>query len=499
MKGFFLVTVWEFWRHLRSRKFLLATFVSPLIFAAILIIPSMYYEQSQVSREQIIGCVELDSTSYSQLLSERLSSQLDAAGSFPRVLLEPILPDTTPEMRHDFLKLETVKVLFDSLEEEYNKIKERRKYHFQRPDSPTKQKLLSESYNEMISTRELRDLAEIDYNRQRSAIDSMVEKAVLNKADSLLKSKRIAGYILVNARTFKEGVVEFHAGQPINFLRIQPLEHALQVMLVEERMQVEGITVSKIQELLKPIIIQELLVEGTTKHEFKFIVTYLPPVMAVLLLFIAIFTSGGFLLSSITSEKSKHVLELLLSSAHPAQLIAGKIIGLGFLGIFQVLLWMLIALLLILVRIIPADDIVFLTFENAGLFLFYFSLGYLLSASVFVGAGALSSLDRSSHSLTQIIRILSVSPIALIILVLISPDSMLVRFLSFIPFLTPAFMVLRTPLGQPPLIDYYISSGIMVVTILLCLFVSARIFRKAGLSPHPPRSVKGILELIQTR
>ena len=499
MKRFVLITVWEFWRYLRSRKFLLATFVSPLIFAAILIIPTMYYEQSQASQEQIIGCVELDSTSYSQLLSERLTGQLDEAGPFPRVLLEPILPDTTPKMRNDFLDLETAKSAFDSLEEAYNKIKERRKYHFQRPDSHTKQKLLSESYDEMIFTRELRDLAEIDYNRQRAAIDSMVQKAVLNKADSLLKSKRIAGYILINARTFKQGIVEFHSEQPINFLRIQPLEHALQVMLVEERMQVEGITVSKIQQLLKPIVIQELLVEGTTKHEFKFMVTYLPPVLAMILLLIAIFTCSGFLLSSITSEKSKHILDLVLSSVHPAQLIAGKIIGLGILGIFQVLVWMIITVMLILVRIIPAEDLVFLSFENAGLFLLYFFLGYLLFASIFVGVGALSSPDRGFRYLTQAIRILLIFPIALVILVLISPDSMLVRFLSFIPFLTPSFMVLRTPLGQPPLIDYYVTSIIMAVFILFFLFVSAKIFRKASLSAHPQWSLKGILELIQAR
>ena len=130
MKRFFLVTIWEFWRHLRSRKFLLATFVSPLISVAIVLIPSFYYEQSQASQEQIIGCVELDSTSYSQLLSERLAGMLDSNQAYPRVLLEPILPDTTAKMHEDFRQLDSSKTILDSLNEAYNKIKERRKYHF---------------------------------------------------------------------------------------------------------------------------------------------------------------------------------------------------------------------------------------------------------------------------------------------------------------------------------------------------------------------------------
>lgn len=497
MKRFFLVTIWEFWRHLLSRKFWLATFVTPLISAGIVLIPSIYYEQSQASQEQIIGCVELDSTSYSQLLSERLAGMLDSNHSYPRVLLEPILPDTTMNMREDFRQLDSSRTVLDSLNEAYNKIKERRKYHFQRPDSNTKQRLLTESYEEMISTRELRDLAEIEYNRLQAKIDSVVESSVLVKADSLLESKRIAGYILINTRTFREGIVEFHSTQPINFLRIQPLEHALQVMLVEERMREEGITVSKIQELLKPIEIQELLVEGSTKHEFKFMATYLAPTIAVIFLFIAIFTSSGFLFSSVTYEKSKHILELLISSVNTTQLISGKITGLGLLGIVQVLIWMFLTLMLILIRVIPAEDITILTFENAGLFLMYFVLGYLLSASVFIGVASLSSIEKGPHHFTQIIRILSVSPIALVVLVLLAPNSMLVRFLSFIPFLTPTFMILRTPLGQPPLVDYYVSSVIMVITIILFLFFSAKIFRKASMTEHPKRSLKGVVELFQ--
>jgi ABC-2 type transport system permease protein len=178
-------------------------------------------------------------------------------------------------------------------------------------------------------------------------------------------------------------------------------------------------------------------------------------------------------------------------------LIAGKITGLGILGIVQVLIWMFLTLLLVLIRVIPAEDITILTLENAGLFLMYFVLGYLLSASIFIGIASLSSIERGPHNFTQIIRILSVSPIALVVLVLLSPNSMLVRFLSFIPFLTPTFMILRTPLGHPPLVDYYVSTIIMVITIVLFLFFSARIFRKGSMTEHPKRSLKGIMELFQ--
>lgn len=499
MKRFFLITAWEFLHRLRSRSFLVATFVMPLLLIAIVVIPSLYYEQAQARQDQVIGCVELDTSAYSQILSERLANAFTPGSSFPRVILEPIVLDTTGRMRVDYQQLNALKRDLDSLNEAYNKIKERRTYLFQRPDSQSKEKLLSESYEEMIYTREQRDLAEIEYNRMQTRMDSLAQKAVLAKADSLLKTKRIAGYLLINSKSFREGVVEFHSEQPINFLRLHPLEQSLQVTLVEERMRQEGITVFKIQELLRPIKIQELLLEGAHKREFRFMATYLAPILAVLFISIAIFTASGYVFNSIASEKSNHVVELLLSSASPWQLIAGKIVGLGLVGIVQILIWMALLAILVFARLMPAYDVVFLTPANAGLFLLYFLLGYLFFASIFIGIAPLSSAGQETHYVTQFLRLLAVVPLVLAILVLLAPNSMLVRFLSFIPFLTPTFMILRTPLGQPPVIDYYVSIAIMVVFIVLFMFFSAKIFRIANLTRRQDLSLRGILELLQAK
>lgn len=497
MRRFWVIAGWEFKRYLRSRSFLLSTFISPIIFAGLIFIPAMYYENSQTSQDQVIGCVEFDTTSYCQLISERLTGNIDLRdGNAPRILLEPIVPDTTAQLRDDFRNLLVAQHRLDSLDEAYNKVKERRKYHFQRSDSPTKTQLLSKSYEEMISTRELRDLAEIEYSRLQSKVDTMVEKAVLGKADSLLQVKRISGYLRIDPGTFQQGVVEFHSEQPINFLRLQPLEQVLQGILVEERMRGEGITVNKIQELLQPIMIQELLLEGSQKHEFKFMVTYLAPVIAILFLFVGIFTSSGFLFRSIVDEKSERVVESLLSSASSFQLVGGKIFGLGLLGLFQVLIWMSMAGLLILINLIPVKDIILLTFENAGLFLLYFLLGYLLFAAIYAGTASVSVNRHDAFQLGQMVRILSLFPLALAILVLLSPNSMLVRFLSFVPFLSPTFMLLRTPLGQPPLLDYYISIGVMLVFIILAVLFAGKIYRAASLIYRKRPSLKSIMEYI---
>ena len=88
----------------------------------------------------------------------------------------------------------------------------------------------------------------------------------------------------------------------------------------------------------------------------------------------AIFTSGGFLFSSVLQEKTNRVIEVLLSYASSRQIMAGKIIGLGFLGLTQVLIWLGITAIFVRFNLFGAASVNFLSLGNALYFLLYFSL-----------------------------------------------------------------------------------------------------------------------------
>ena len=218
-------------------------------------------------------------------------------------------------------------------------------------------------------------------------------------------------------------------------------------------------------------------------------VTYLGPIIVVLFLFIGIFTSSGFLFNSLNSEQSHHIIELMISSARSTQVIFGKLLGLGFLGLLQALIWMGIAAVFVFTELIPSNEVGFLTIRNGVIFVLYFLLGYLFFSAVFISVGLLSSSEDKARHLNQLVRILSIFPIILAILVLESPNSSMIRILSFIPLLTPSLMILRTPLGQPPIVDYGISVAIMLIAIILCLTFAVRIFRMGRLD-HDER-IKG--------
>jgi ABC-2 type transport system permease protein len=293
----------------------------------------------------------------------------------------------------------------------------------------------------------------------------------------MVLKENISGYLLIDSEDFAGGTVEFHSLLPTNFLQIQPLKEAVQSVMVEEKMKQHRVQVDQIREWLKPVQFKEIQLQGEKKEEFNFAINYLGPIVLVLFLFISIFSSSGFLFSGIIKEKINRVIEVLLSSVTHTQLIGGKILGLGLLGIFQILIWYTILLSLIIFNVLHQGEIVFFTLKNIGIFLLYFVLGYLFFASVFVGIGSLFSHEEDAHHLNQFMRMLSIFPIVLALFVLESPNSLLVRILSFIPPLTPTFMILRTPLGNPPPVDHYIAVSIMIISIGIGIVLAGRLFK----------------------
>ena len=499
MRQFFIITWWEFFRHFKSKSFVLATFISPILFALIILIPTLFLNNPASDEPHLVGCVEFDTTRIAQKIRERFNEINVNRKDQTNIKLVTIRSDTSDYLANRFEEQILLKSELDSLNDAYNKIKERRKYIFQKPKTPKRERLLKRTYQELIQTRESRDLIQLDYIRTKATNDSLWRRELIRKADEMLRKQELEGFLLIDTAAFSKGIVEFHSFLPAGFLQIDPIRQAVQVVAVEERLKKEGIWGGKIQEWLEPVKIKEIQLQAGEKKEFNFMVNYLGPIIVVFFLFISIFTSSGFLFNGVLKEKTNRVLEILLSSVNHTQLISAKIVGLGILGIFQIIIWFGITLILIGLNVLNVGEVGFLSIQNGGLFLLYFVLGYLFFASIFVGVGSLFSSQDDAHHLNQFMRMLSIFPIVLAVLVLESPNAMVVRILSFIPPLTPTFMILRTPLGNPPLIDYYISIGVMVLSIIIGIFMAGRLFRVGSLLYGKKPTLRNIFRFVFSR
>ncbi len=233
---------------------------------------------------------------------------------------------------------------------------------------------------------------------------------------------------------------------------------------------------------------------GASPNPFSFGAGIVTSYVLSILLFISIFTSSGYLLNSVSEEKETRVMEVILSSVSPIELLAGKIIGLGALGLTQVGVWILSAFLLSGgIGLLAAGVAVAF---NAGTFLLagvYFVLGYLIFGTLMATAGSLGTTMRESQQIAGIFTMTAAIPWMINGFIIINPNMPLARVLSYIPLTAPMMMLLRTAVGNVPPVDIVGSIIVLVVSIPVILWAGAKVFRTSLLIYGKRLTVKEIV------
>lgn len=203
------------------------------------------------------------------------------------------------------------------------------------------------------------------------------------------------------------------------------------------------------------------------------------PYVAAVLFMVVVFTSAGYLLEGVSEEKETRVIELVLSSVTPDQLLLGKVAGQALAGLTQLLAWVLPALALVPVLLAQFDDLGDLTFNLAvlPLALAYLLFGYLLFAAFYATVGSLTTTFKESQQLAAYLILPSIVPFMLSAFIQGDPDGMLAVVLSWIPITAPIAGLMRVAAGSQDTLSLAISVGILAVCVPLALWISTRVFR----------------------
>ncbi len=225
---------------------------------------------------------------------------------------------------------------------------------------------------------------------------------------------------------------------------------------------------------------------------------FIIPYVLSILLVVSIFTSSSYLLRSVSEEKETRVIEIVLSSVSAAELLAGKVLGLGTLGLTQVLVWLASSALLtgglgalvagVVVALSPG------VFVLAGV---YFLLGYLLFGTLMAVAGSLGTSLRESQQVAGIFSIGATVPLWFNSLILASPNGIVARVLSYLPLTAPTTMMLRLPLANVPALDIAISIGGLLIAIPFVVWGGAKIFRMALLLTGKRPALRQVLRALR--
>jgi ABC-type Na+ efflux pump permease subunit len=227
------------------------------------------------------------------------------------------------------------------------------------------------------------------------------------------------------------------------------------------------------------------------------------PVVFVYLLWLTVFMMAQMLLTNTVEEKSNRIIEVLLSSVSPLQLMVGKILGIALTGLTMIGSWIVFFLVavkaapLLFDSALPFDlsvivrDPVYLTS-----FIVYFMLGYLLYASLLVGIGSVCNSLKEAQNLIQPVVILLIVPLLAMIPIGEDPNGTLAKFLSYIPLFTP-FVMMNRAAGPPSTAEYLATGALLLLAVIVAMWAAAKIFRIGVLMTGKPPKIGEILRWIR--
>ncbi|MEP6746278.1 MAG: ABC transporter permease [Bacteroidota bacterium] len=281
---------------------------------------------------------------------------------------------------------------------------------------------------------------------------------------------------------------------------------------------INSATIDSVREISAKISIEEKRVgAGANSQNGNSMVAYIVGYGASFLIYITLFIYGAMVMRGVMEEKTNRIAEVIISSVRPFQLMMGKIIGIGAVGLTQFFMWILLITVFssIIGALIPHDVLMQVNEVNKNVpgmqmsaqgneammvfaklsgeltsvnwflvavcFIFYFLFGYLFYAALFAAVGSAVNEDpQDAQSLMFPITMPIILAIVIMINAITHPDSSLATWSSIIPFFSPIVMMARIPFGVPGTVPYWqlgLSMVLLILGFLTTTWISAKIYR----------------------
>jgi ABC-2 type transport system permease protein len=303
-----------------------------------------------------------------------------------------------------------------------------------------------------------------------------------------IQNKEFDGLLVLPPGLPDDGQPEYVASNVTAMRMLATLERAINNVIIADRLTAAGIDPQRIADLTRRADMKMLKLSAKGEETRDRGQAFLMSFMLVMIIYMSVLMYGMYVMRGVLEEKASHIVEVIISTVKPFELMLGKILGIGAVGLTQMLLWSLMGFALtapgVLVAIgigglempkIPAVVLVF--------FVIYFVLGFLLYGTLYAGVGAAFDTEQDAQNFQGVITFFLIIPMLLLMQILNQPDGTLAVVLSLFPFFTPILMFLRLTLTQVPAIQLIASVVLMVVTILAMAWLSGKIYR-VGILMH---------------
>lgn len=315
--------------------------------------------------------------------------------------------------------------------------------------------------------------------------------------DRQVVAKEIDGYLWATPEVIRQRKIPYVSRSSADFMEMGALGAALRFAIMKQRLAARGSQGEELEELVKPLEIETIdATRGKTSGQAVFLTAFL----LMMILYATVLMYGMSVMRSILEEKTSRVAEVMLSSVSAKEMMAGKILGVGAVGLTQVLIWTALGSVVSLPSILAlggGGKAGLAISTTAGVFFgVFFLLGYLLYSAMCAALGAMVNSEQEAQQMQFPIVLPMVFSLVMITYVIRQPDAPLSVLVSMIPFCSPLVMYLRILVQQPPAWQIALSIGILLATIYGMLVLSARIYRVGilmyGKRPTLPEIVKWV-------
>jgi ABC-2 type transport system permease protein len=207
--------------------------------------------------------------------------------------------------------------------------------------------------------------------------------------------------------------------------------------------------------------------------------TFMIPLIAGILFFFVVITSGGYLLQAVVEEKENRTMEIVITSVSPGQLMTGKIIGDIGVGLTQLLVWVLFGWgsLMIGAMYLPALQDFSLPPEYLIVFLGILIPAFVMIAAVLAAIGATVTELREAQQFQSLVILPVMIPYYIVSTFMANPNGTLATILSFIPITAPIAMLLRMSFTIVPTWQVVLASMILILSAIFAIWFAGRAFR----------------------
>lgn len=303
-------------------------------------------------------------------------------------------------------------------------------------------------------------------------------ETVRNQLERRVNDGSIDGFLWLTDDAINNHKITYSARDVADFGEIAELRSAIRAAIWKQRLAQRGIAGADVDSLLTPIELDTIhIAEG---EQGSGTAVFLVSFFMVLLLYANVLVYGIAVMRSTIEEKSSRVVEVLLSSLTARELLAGKVLGVGAVGLTQILIWLALGLVFSVPGVLASKSLlsqVHISPAEAVAFAAFFLLGYLLYSTLYAAMGAMVSSEQESQQMQWPAMLPLIFSIFLAMPVLQHPDTTMAFWLSIIPFFAPVLMFIRIAVAMPPLWQVALSVALMLITTYALLSFAARIYR----------------------